>query len=248
MRERFKTEAGSADLHEALADCLRKKKADFIPLSALPPALKKRLTGKTGASASDIRKAVAPHLGDLALRQGGRSVYLALGGPGEFLLLRAIQARPGKVPSANNLPFRKDEYLALLNRLIERGEVRVRLNRDYRPVLFAGEQDRTRSAQDDFARGETDPGGSGREGGVSLPAFRSAFTELERGDIYVDLFALRRRLGWPRDAFDAMLRSLRDAGTIQLHAGDATTMTPDEIADGFVDENGFRMGSVTWEG
>jgi hypothetical protein len=48
--------------------------------------------------------------------------------------------------------------------------------------------------------------------------------------------------------FDTMLRSLRDAGTIQLHAGDTTTMTPDEIEDGFIDENGFRMGSVTWEG
>jgi hypothetical protein len=83
---------------------------------------------------------------------------------------------------------------------------------------------------------------------VNQEEFKKAFDLLERGDIYVDLFALRRRLGWPRDVFDTMLRSLRDAGTIQLHAGDATTMTPDEIADGFVDENGFRMGSVTWEG
>jgi hypothetical protein len=77
--------------------------------------------------------------------------------------------------------------------------------------------------------------------------FKAAWESLEGGNIYVDIFALRRRLAWSRDEFDAMLRKLRDDGMIQLHAGDAGTLTPDEIADGFTDENGFRMGSVTWE-
>ena len=43
-----------------------------------------------------------------------------------------------------------------------------------------------------------------------------------------------------------MLRRLRDDEAVQLHAGDVTLMTPDQVQDGFVDENGFRMGTMTW--
>jgi hypothetical protein len=78
--------------------------------------------------------------------------------------------------------------------------------------------------------------------------FHAAFNALERGALYVDIFELRRRLNWSRDVFDSLLCSLRDAGTIQLHAGDITTLTTEESADNFIDENGFRLGSVTWEG
>ena len=41
---------------------------------------------------------------------------------------------------------------------------------------------------------------------------------------------------------------LRDDEVVQLHAGDVTLMTPEQVEDGFVDENGFRMGTMTWIG
>ena len=55
-------------------------------------------------------------------------------------------------------------------------------------------------------------------------------------------------MGWPREVFDDMLRRLRDDEVVQLHAGDVTLMTPDQVEDGFLDENGFRMGTMTWIG
>ena len=51
-----------------------------------------------------------------------------------------------------------------------------------------------------------------------------------------------------REVFDDMLRRLRDDEVVQLHAGDVTLMTPEQVEDGFVDENGFRMGTMTWIG
>ena len=84
---------------------------------------------------------------------------------------------------------------------------------------------------------------------VTREAFESAFFALEgQGCGFVRICALRRRLGWAREAFDSMLCRLRDEEVVQLHAGDVTLMTPDEVQDGFVDENGFRMGTMTWTG
>ena len=84
---------------------------------------------------------------------------------------------------------------------------------------------------------------------VTREAFESAFFALEEGGCgFVRICDLRRRLGWPREVFDDMLRRLSDKSVVQLHAGDVTLMTPDEVQDSFVDENGFRMGTMTWIG
>ena len=76
--------------------------------------------------------------------------------------------------------------------------------------------------------------------------FREAFYALDKGRIFVRICDLRRELNWPREVFDEMLRKLRDEEVIQLHEGDASTMTPDENNDCFIDENNIRMGTVTW--
>ena len=72
------------------------------------------------------------------------------------------------------------------------------------------------------------------------------FYALDKGRIFVNIYELRRKLNWPREVFDAMLIKLRDEEIIQLHEGDASTKTPDENADCFIDENNIRMGTVTW--
>ena len=45
--------------------------------------------------------------------------------------------------------------------------------------------------------------------------------------------------------FDSFLCKLRDEEQIQLHAGDVTVHTLEENEKGFIDENGFRMGTFT---
>ena len=86
-------------------------------------------------------------------------------------------------------------------------------------------------------------------GTATQEAFESAFLALKEGSCgFVRIYAMRRRLGWAREVFDDMLRRLRDEEVVQLHAGDVTLMTPEQVEDGFVDENGFRMGTMTWIG
>ena len=82
---------------------------------------------------------------------------------------------------------------------------------------------------------------------VTQEAFESAFFALEgQGCGFVRIYALRRRLGWSREVFDDMLRRLRNEEVVQLHAGDVSLMTREQVEDSFVDENGFMMGTMTW--
>ncbi|GHS85432.1 hypothetical protein AGMMS49957_01530 [Synergistales bacterium] len=221
---------------ERLVKFLRDQGTDFVTLgklSALPAELKKQITPK-GRFGANVQKTILPYLGDaLILKRGSRSTYLVLKQGDEDLLFGVVAARAGKSLGviSRSIPFKKDDFLATLNSLLEHGRVRVtKINKSgggYVPCLAP-------------ASGLPSPGLS-----VSEEAFLSAFGELEWTRAFVRICDLRRRLGWPRADFDAMLRKLRDAGTVQLHAGNVTTQTHSEIEDGFVDENGYRMGNVT---
>ncbi len=73
--------------------------------------------------------------------------------------------------------------------------------------------------------------------------FKEAFDELEHGQTFVNIPELRKKLNWPHDVFDDMLRKLRDESIVQLHKTDLTIFEPEEF---FYDENNARRGMVTW--
>jgi endo-1,4-beta-D-glucanase Y len=77
--------------------------------------------------------------------------------------------------------------------------------------------------------------------------FQAAFDNLDHGRIYVRICDMRRELGWSEERFNDMLRKLRKDGTIQLHAGDAPTMTEDDIRLSFTDENYYFYATMTWK-
>lgn len=77
--------------------------------------------------------------------------------------------------------------------------------------------------------------------------FQSSFDKFEQGKIFVDIYQVRQDLSWSKEKFDSVLAHLRKEGRIHLYAGDTSTMTHEQIADDYVDKNGFHMGSMTWD-
>ena len=238
----------NAGVTQALRDILEKNGKGFMSLpqvrEKMGAALKGQLSVTKSHSGATLKKIIEPHLGDgLEVRKKGNSFYLLYKGAPEELILKHISPTVAKGPGAigRTLPFSKAELIAALNNLLKDGRiVAASLTEKYEARLLAV---------------------GGREAALARPtapsvptftdrreAFRAAFDDLDRGKIFVRICELRRRLGWEREEFDEQLRRLRDEEVIQLHTGDVTSMTPDDVRDCFVDENGFRMGTVTWHG
>ena len=218
---------------EELVEVLKKKKMDFISLSklkeALPAALKKRLGLTAGSSVTQTTKAISSHLGDaLMLKQK----YLVFKQTDELLLCRTVQKNNGKIPRMDRIPFKKGEFLAILNQLIERGTIRVKFDNDYKPLLTSI----------DDAPDVVLP----QPRQVSEKEFKIAYKELEGGNFYVRICDLRRHLDWTAQEFNTMLTNLRDSGKIQLQTGDTDFFTEEDIRESFVDENGFRKLTIMW--
>ena len=65
---------------------------------------------------------------------------------------------------------------------------------------------------------------------------------------FYDIFKLRdimSEAGLEPEKFDTLLKGLRDADQVQLHTSDASLMSQQQLDGCFIDENGFRMGSMT---
>lgn len=222
---------------EELVRVLEREKKDFVSFAVLRRAsatLKKALALREADSDATLKKRIAPFLGErLAVVRGSRGkTYLLWKLPPEDLLLSLIRSKPGKtLPQVvDQTPLTKDEARPVVNRLLEQRLVRVStISASFSPLLVLGD---TVSPSSPLRAEETET------------AFWSAFEELAHGRNILRTHLLRRHLHWPCPAFDGMLRRLRDAGRLQLYEGDLDNMTPEDLQNSFVDENGFRMTTL----
>lgn len=208
-------------------------------LAALMSEDMKNVLGiKKGETGKIIQRKIEKYAeGRFIFRNKGKGVYILVPcEPSEFVMSLLPENKAFDTKIIRILPFTKSVFYAVINELTDEGRVLTKYDEKGRPKIYRAAKMMKVSAS------ENDSGEYTQE------RFKSAFDELDRGRIFVKICDIRRRLGWPREVFDNMLRDLRDREVIQLHTGDASLMTPDEVADCFVDENNFRKGSVTWNG
>ncbi|MBQ6738762.1 MAG: hypothetical protein IJP41_09985 [Synergistaceae bacterium] len=157
------------------------------------------------------------------------------------LVLNEIARIEGRSPKqiARDMPVTKKDFSRILAVLLDEGRIKIKINEDLEPRIYLN----TPVNQIVKTESKVIPNNQ-----FTLEQFKNAFDKLDRGRIFVRICDLRRELKWPREIFDDMLIRLRDDGIIALRVGDASLMTSDEIADCFIDENNFRMGTVTWNG
>ena len=222
----------------------------FLSISSLDKLMNRNLKAELGFKSADSMKIKAKKLiaatGDRFILRDKRrsnmgksqmSYYILTPRDPEELILSMLSQDDPMTPKglARKLPFTNRDVCTLLNELVKGGKVQTMYDETLEPKMYlaavagGGEQRK--------------PSPSGE---YSVAKFREAYDELHKEREFVRICDIRRKLGWPASAFDAMLVYLRDKETIQLHIGDNSLMTQDEIKTSFVDELGELMGTVTW--
>lgn len=237
---------GTLNVAKELLEILKENSKGHISLGKLKQSpYRKRLGLPNNLPVSKIREILEPHLeGKLAICKKGNSFYLFRGTDIAEIVLSFIRERSGKSGPdlTSQLSFvKKDEMIGILNGLLKSGKIMVKLVADFSPRFFISEPLAGAEAMSTSAG----PGLNGDSMELRRGRFLSAFRELDGGRVFIRIPDLRRRLMWPREVFDGVLRALRDDEVVQLHSGDVTAMTPGEVEDCFVDEFGSRKGTVT---
>ena len=85
-------------------------------------------------------------------------------------------------------------------------------------------------------------------GGDDRLAFHTAYEATGQGRSFVRIHRLRDALPWPRARFDWVLRNLLADYTIELHGGDPSVMTEEELRHSFTDADGTLYIALSWRG
>ena len=236
-------------LDELIAKIFKENHRTFMTLKQvvfhMPMQAKRDFGVLNLTNAAEMQKILDPFLDKkkYVFHRRGTFIFIIDPKPHEDFILEILEKK-ARTPKdiARLVPFSKKETSQLISELVDKKILSLKLEEDLQTRVYIIKKEK-QPVEEPVP--ET-PKNSYAE--YTVENFRNAFRSLDKGRIFVRICDLRKTLGWPRQIFDSALKQLRDAKLIQLHAGDVTLMTPEEVQDCFIDENNFRMGTVTWHG
>ena len=245
-------------LPDVIAEIFRENKKSFMTLKQAVfhmPAQAKREAGIFGlTNAAEIQRIIEPMLENkYVFHRRGTFIFILEPKAHEEFILNTLEKK-AQTPKniARFTPFSKKECSELIAGLVSQGRLTVKVDEDLQTRIYPNKNQNAHAGnQQPEVQAEKDEKIEKPE----KPERNEKNERHEKNTKYAEYTVenfrnadLRKTLGWPRNIFDSALRQLRDAKLIQLHAGDASLMTPEEVKDCFTDENNFRMGTVTWHG
>jgi hypothetical protein len=247
----------SSPINQTIIKALGKEKNGYLNIKALiigfPVEIKKTLGFEKNIRTKDFTakealKRLASHMDSTVLVYSkGNLIYLSMDSKENMILrkLQQVKSFPTfKMLRKNVAPLLKDDFTQILNDLLLSGKLRC-VFKGENPVLSLSEQVSTQFSEpvdlieDEFVNPEMKTGDESE-------LFQTALSTIGKGRRMVYLYMIRRHLNWSRERFDALIRKLRADYRIQLHGGDPSVMTEDQVRDSFMDERGTLHISVSW--
>ena len=237
------------DNAKKIADAIQKildANNGFMPISSLDKEMSRDLKAELGFKSADPMKIKAKKLiaatGDRFILRDKRrsskgksqmSYYILTPCDPAELILALLSREEVMSPKglARKMPFTNRDVCTLLNELVKAGKVTTMYDEMLEPKVS-------------IIAGKAEP----KPGKYTQAKFREAYDELHKSREFVRICDLRRSLNWPREVFDEMVRRLRDSMAIHMAQVDNRYYSEDELADCWVDENNYRMGTVSWHG
>jgi|GEM_PF-1219742 len=250
MREKDHTDPGRSDTEQMIVDILSKAGKPYLTVNQIRNHLPSGELRRLGLSRKrsgiarvlgTLKSAIGAHaegdrLGDrLRVYRGPKAVYIGICLSDEALLLDKLRQQPGLSAKAlgNRLPMLKREYIASLNRLMTSGRIHCTFNDTWQPVLSPV---KPASVPQNFNAKD------------HKTLFKEAYDRIGKGRGFVRIHRIRTALNWADETFDRLLKDLMAAYVIELHGGDPSTLSENEIRQSFVDDGGTLYITMSWWG
>lgn len=246
-------------INQSVVKALNRDKNGYLNIKSLiigfPVEIKRILGFEKNIMAKDFTGKEAlmrlgPHLDKTVLIYSkGNLIYLSLDSKENMILkkFRQVKSFPTfKMLRKNVVPLLKDDFTQVLNGLLLSGKVKCTFKGD-NPILSLSEQVSIQPFEpvDLIKDGPVNPDIETLD---DPEFFQAALNSIGQGRRMVYIYMVRHHLNWSRERFDKLIRKLRAEYRIQLHGGDPSVMTEDQVQDSFMDERGVLYISVSWRG
>jgi hypothetical protein len=231
-----------SDVAQDIQRILQTRGKDYLTIRQISACLSRRVRQQlnltTRPSTADVLKKLTPWLGErLQVYHGPASVYIGQKRSPAELILQRVQQHPGISPKqlGLGLPLSKRTYITALNDLLGTGTVVCTFKENHMPMLHLSSHAPAQGAAQASAEDDR-------------LAFHAAYYAVGHGRSFVRIHRLRDALPWPRARFDRVLRVLLADYTVELHGGDPSVMTEEELRHSFTDADGTLYIAMSWRG
>jgi hypothetical protein len=246
-------------INQAVVKALQKEKNGYLNIKSLITGFAAELKIALGFeknikskdfTAKEALKRLVPHLDStVQVYSKGSLIYVSLDSKENMILRKLRQGKSFptfKVLRKNVAPLLKDDLTQVLNDLLLSGKITCTFKGD-NPILSFSDQILIQPHEPfDFI--EEKSVNPDTETVDDPELFQAALNASGKGRRMVYLYMVRQYLNWSRERFDTLVRKLRAEYRIQLHGGDPSIMTEDQVRDSFMDERGMLHISVSWRG
>ena len=231
-----------SDVAQDIQRILHKRGKDYLTVRQISASLSRRvrqqLSLTTRHTTADMLKKLTPWLGEsLQVYHGPTSIYIGQKRSPAELILQRVRQHPGISPKqlGLGLPLSKRHYITALNALLGAGTVVCTFKDNHMPMLplppHAPAQGPAQASIED-----------------ARLAFHTAYNAVGHGRSFIRIHRLRDALPWPRERFDGVLRALLADYTVELHGGDPSVLTEEELRHSFTDADGTLYMALSWRG
>ena len=230
------------DVAQDIQRVLQKRGKDYLTVRQITANLSRRIRQQLSLAAhhstAEMLKKLTPWLGDsLQVFHGPASIYIGQKRSPAELIVQRVQQRPGLSPKqlGLGLPLLKRTYITALNDLLGAGTVVCTFKDNHMPMLHLSSHTSVQGAVQ-------------ASNGDDRLVFHTAYEAVGHGRSFVRIHRLRDALPWPRERFDGVLRALLTDYTVELHGGDPSVMTDEELRHSFTDADGTLYIALSWRG
>ncbi|KPA18683.1 hypothetical protein MHK_001105 [Candidatus Magnetomorum sp. HK-1] len=231
---------------------LENAKKIYIPIKdivrKIPRDLRNRLNIKSTAPVKNLRKQMERLMGKrLKIFPGKRSTYIGKNMLPEELIVFLVKNHPDISLGLlfQKLPLSKKQSTKTINELIELGVLLPRVNEKL--TVFFSLKDPNIKDNEIIKRVKSDESKEKENDDEnSQAAFHKAYQTVGKGRNFVRIHRIREKLNWPGEKFDHILKSLMASYTVEIHGGDPSSMSENEILNSFKDENGRIFLTISW--
>jgi len=229
-------------IEQEILSYFNKINKDYCTLAQIRNGLTKESRMQTGITQKTpptiVKKKLLPYLKkDVCITNGYKSnLFITKKIGDEKLIINAIEKKPQSSASLKlHFPIPNNRLVIILSQLISSGQLKVELDQNHKVKLSVSQNAINIADTVTIDRIVDD-----------RILLKQAHDAVCNGRTYVRIHEIRDYLNWSKERFDLTLESLARDYAIQLHYGDPSLLTAEELKHSYLDNDGEICITLTW--
>ncbi|ETR72333.1 MAG: hypothetical protein OMM_01809 [Candidatus Magnetoglobus multicellularis str. Araruama] len=189
-----------------------------------------------------IKKKLSPHVTNaIRITNGYKGLYVTRNMSDTELIISSLGKKTPLGTLKMFFPIQTTKLVQMVSQMIMSGKLHVSFS-DSGSVTYLKVND----APTEINEPQSKTTSQETEANDDRQKMKKAYDAIGGGQSYVRIYKIREYLDWPKERFNKTLEQLTKELAIQLHAGDPSVLTEEQLKNSYVDDEQQICITISW--